>query len=373
MRFRPLKDFARIAAAGLLALAGTACADLVSPPERQDPDQLLFLRHADGNSVPVSQARLTDIYRMNADGTGGQNLTGSPAGYASLSLSPDGTKVAFASSRSGQIQVWVMNTDGSGLRQLTSMYHAGAPRWSPDGSRIAFWGYEADFRAHVYVMNADGSNPRNVSSPAAGSCTATDTQTRIELIGWMPDGRVAFSRYVCREGYRFYTVNADGSGFARTDFNLNDAWWSPDGSKVAFVRGEGGFRRLYVMNADGSGVRALVDAGTQSLPDRTLAYRSSDYTPWSPDGTRILFYGESSAKCTAWIASVDGSGLRQLTDAPCGEFEFNGWSPSGDRLAFTGWKDGRFDVYTLRADGTGLVNLTRSAVPLSSAVWLRRP
>lgn len=374
MSFRPHKAFGRMAVALLLPLAGAACADLLSPGGEQprDPDQMLFLRHADGNSVRPGEYRQTDIYRMNADGSGVQDLTAHPGDYVSLSVSPDGGRVAFTSTRSGQSQVWVMNTDGSGLSQLTHMTSAGAPRWSPDGSRIAFQGTEQhDLRVHVYVMNADGSNPRNVSSPAAGSCSPGDTRTRIELIGWIPDGRVAFSRYVCLEGYRFYTVMPDGTGFARTDLDLNDAYWSPDGSRVAFNRREEGITGVYVMNADGSGARRL--PGSRSLPERVSPHARSDYTPWSPDGTRIVVQGDSASTCHSYVASVDGSGFRQLTDAPCREFAFNGWSPSGDRLAFTGWKDGRFDVYTLEADGTGLVNLTRSTVPLSSAMWLPRP
>jgi Tol biopolymer transport system component len=371
MNSRPRREFARMAGAGLLALAGAACADPVSPSATPQPqDQILFLRHADGNSVSIySEARMTDIYLMNADGSGVQNLTNLPAGYASPSLSPDGAKVAFASTRSGTTQVWAMNTDGSGLTQLTNLRHATAPRWSPDGSFIAFLGYGADYRDHVYVMNADGTDPRNVSSPAVGSCSEGDTRTRIELIGWIPDGRVAFSRYVCREGYRFYTVKADGSGFTRTDFNLNSAYWSPDGSRVAFTRWEDGQTRLFVMNADGSGVRRLDGAGSASLPDRTRPYARADYTPWSRDGTRIVFSGQG---CSAWVIHADGSGLRQLADTPCQAFAFQGWSPGGDRLAFTGWKDGRIDVYTVKPDGTGLVNLTHSPVPLSAALWVPR-
>jgi Tol biopolymer transport system component len=370
MNSRSRREFARMAVAGLFALAAAACADPVSPSATPQPqDQILFLRHADGNSVPISEARMTDIYLMNADGSGVQNLTNHPAGYASPSLSPDGTKVVFASTRSGATQVWAMNTDGSGLTQLTNLRDATAPRWSPDGSFIAFLGYEADQRVHVYVMNADGTNPRNVSSPAVGSCSEGDTRTRIELIGWIPDGRVAFSRYVCREGYRFYTVEADGSGFTRTDVNLNSAHWSPDGSRIAFTRWEEGQLRLFVMNADGSGVRRLDGAGSPFIPDRTAPQAGADYTPWSRDGTRIVFWGQG---CSAWVIHADGSGLRQLADTPCQEFLVHGWSPGEDRLAFTGWKDGRIDVYTVEWDGTGLVNLTNSPVPLSSALWVPR-
>lgn len=377
MSTRSQKGFARIAVAGLLTLAGTGCADLLSPSEKPQ-DQVLFLHHPDGNETGPWYSRATDIHRMNADGTGIENLTRAPAWYSSLSLSPDGKRVAFASDRSGTAQIWVMRTDGTSLRQLTTRGSAGVPRWSPDGALIAFEGTASDGRAHVFVVDADGGDPRNVSSPATGSCSATDTRTRISLIGWIPGGRVAFSRYVCGEGFRFYTVNADGSGFAQTDVDLNTAFWSPDGSRVAFTRREGFNQGLFVMNADGSGLRRLAEGPARLyLLSRSVPHLRSDYTPWSPDGRRIMFYSDTTPgvysmewSCNPSVINVDGSGLRPLADGFCGEF--NGWSPDGERLAFTGVNLGERDIYMVNADGSEFVNVTRSPVPVSSAMWLRR-
>ncbi len=77
-------------------------------------------------------------------------------------------KIAFRSFRDGNLEIYVMNADGSGQPNLTnSPAFDFAPAWSPDGSRIGFWS-DRDGNREVYVMNADGSNPtRLTNNPAS--------------------------------------------------------------------------------------------------------------------------------------------------------------------------------------------------------------
>jgi TolB protein len=79
--------------------------------------------------------------------------------------SPDGTKIAFTSTRTGIEQVWVMNADGSGQAQLTfdPFVHDQLPDWSPDGSRIAYFDTAAG-SGDIFVMDADGSDQHDVSN-----------------------------------------------------------------------------------------------------------------------------------------------------------------------------------------------------------------
>jgi len=367
------------AAAGVLVLGAAGCAE----PTRSgsDPERLLFLSSRDGGLNEFSQP-IVDIYRMNSDGSAVENLTEDPdRHYGGMSPSPDGRKVVFFSTRSTGANIWVMNTDGSGLTQLTNRDggHAdgsnAGPRWSPDGTRIAFV-TNREGRSlgsstgvyDVYVMNADGSNPHNV-----GSQLGAGLGSNPEVVGWTPNGRVVFrtSDVVNQVSQRrVYVVNADGTGLQPL-MPMNDysPAWSPDGSRVVFIREQGERTRLFIMNADGSGVRALTDHVVRDILPGVDGGTSTgfEYSPWSPDGGRIAF--EAGSKL--FVINPDGSGLHQVTPS---WGTFNGWSPDGGRIAFTKGEatgQGR-DVFVVNADGTGLVNLTNHPAEDINAVWLRR-
>jgi TolB protein len=107
---------------------------------------------------------------MNADGSGQTNLTNHPGADLETAFSPDGSKIAFASSRGGNFDVYVMNADGSGPTRLTDDPMIDVdPAFSLDGSKIAFRSNRAG-NDDVYVMNADGSGQTNLTNhPATDS------------------------------------------------------------------------------------------------------------------------------------------------------------------------------------------------------------
>ncbi|MCH8346287.1 MAG: PD40 domain-containing protein, partial [Chloroflexi bacterium] len=171
--------------------------------------------------------------------------------------SPDGSKIAFSSDRDRNNEIYVINADGTGLKNLTNSPDSDTrPVWSPDGSKIAFVG------GGIYVVNADGTGLTNLTtySPGANGSPV-----------WSPDGsRIAFlsDRGGSRE---IYVMNADGTGLVR----LHNAWtepptWSPDGTAVAFVSAGG----IYLMSADGTDLFRL--------PTGVLGV-GKDWAPaWSP-------------------------------------------------------------------------------------------
>jgi TolB protein len=369
----------------LLAFAPAACGEGMVGPGEEAGEWLLFL--SDRDPEPNTHGnRPRDFYRVRADGTGLENVSRSPEFFGMLSLSPDGSRVAFGSCNLG---LWSMRTDGTDRLQLTNREGEGAgdrcnyhPRWSPDGTRIAF----ATTRETgspgwaLYVMNADGTDPRNVSSPVGEE----EGGWWNNPVGWTPDGRVVFDYYrrvdVDDEGTVETFVVSVGGGGAQSVFGRpNDfaAHWSPDGSMIVFLRREGEVRHLMLMNANGTGLRALSEeAGDYWLPSSHVSVTGNDHDPWSPDGSRIAYRIQRTDGDGWWteihVVNVDGTGHLQLTPSEM-RATFGGWSPDGARIAFSGSEGGASDVYVIDADGTGLVNVTSSPNGDSSPMWIPRP
>jgi len=108
----------------------------------------------------------SDIYVMNADGSGTRRLTHNVGYDGEPAWSPDGRRIAFQSKRrvGGNGEIYVMNADGSGKRNLTrNPAQDGRPSWSPDGRRIAFVSNRDGRRLEAHVMNADGSGQRSLT------------------------------------------------------------------------------------------------------------------------------------------------------------------------------------------------------------------
>jgi dipeptidyl aminopeptidase/acylaminoacyl peptidase len=134
----------------------------ISPAWSPDGSRIAFRSSRDGNS---------EIYVMNADGTIPLRLTDNPAVDSTPQWSPDGTKLAFTSNRDGNFEVYVMNADGTSETRLTdNLAEDVAPAWSPDGTQIAF-SSDRDGRqtsgqvtpSDIFVMNAEGTAQTNIT------------------------------------------------------------------------------------------------------------------------------------------------------------------------------------------------------------------
>jgi TolB protein len=273
--------------------------------------------------------------------------------------------------------IYAINPDGTGATLLVNDFNdgTGEPAWSPDGRRLAFvsrrhqlYGSPGDLA--VYVMNADGS----------GLARLTNSPAPDEWPAWSPDGtKIAFNRFTCmnpdctQQGYRaVYTVNVDGTGLTRlTDpvgvGNDGRPTWSPDGKRIAFVRStDSTGSDVYVMNANGSNLVRLTD-GHYAVA-----------TPaWSPDGSRIAYgrapYSTGNPDLDIYIMNADGSNVRQVTSGPSADF-FPSWSPDGQRLVF--YSEGRDPVqaiFIIGADGSGLTRVTDDPYGVTTPSWSRAP
>ena len=197
--------------------------------------------------------------------------------------SPDGTRIAFSSDRSGGMDIWIRDVASGADRRLTSVPNADmAPAWSPDGKSIAFVS-NADFeQGEVYVVPADGGEPRRILDRSFG----------VGYPSWSADGRFlitpAFQPYSTRyrEGMNYYRIVPAAGGASRlivpsahlpVGKRAGDGpAWSPDGKHLAFVTNG----LLYVM--------PVSPAGDPAGPPRQITKELADSISWA--GPNTLLY-----------------------------------------------------------------------------------
>lgn len=249
-----------------------------------------------------------ELHIMHGNGDVVQLLSTTAGPKTDPVISPDGRKIAFTV---GDIDIgsasplWVVNSDGTGLEQLTSDgSNDYRPTWSPDGSHIAFVSTR-DGNAEIYVMNADGSDQTNITnSPAddesptwspngntilfssdrdaeAGtqiySMTSAGESARPLIVGYNPEWSPSGTGFLfLRDSQIFISSTTDGSSVRQltTDANLHlTPGWSPDESKVVFASSVSGNEEIWIVNAAGGG------GVTQLTPD-------DQGESWTPSWTR---------------------------------------------------------------------------------------
>lgn len=260
-----------------------------------------------------------EIFLMNADGTKKINLTKSGSNDDGPMFSNDGRYISFSSDRSGRWQIYIMRTDGSGLRRLTNYkYNDYAPAtFAPDDSKLIFKSHNPRPSPHLElsIVNFDGTDRRKL--------TPRDQGEEDEV--WFNDSkRILFAG---RTGlsWQIFAINADGTGLKQlTTGQLHHyrSFLSPDNSKIAYtlVQKKGDHERwdLWIMNADNSNKRPLT---------KTDDWRESG-SVFSPDGTKILYSAakEHNSKWKVFVMNADGSSKKQLTFGSTNEW-YPTWFP----------------------------------------------
>ncbi len=228
-------------------------------------------------------------------------------------------KIAFQSDLGGSNGIYVLT--GGGLRKLGGVAGTNEfPKWSPDGRRIAFMA-KVDGKFQVFVMNEDGSGAKQVS------------HSKFEAIepGWFPDGkRIAYTeqrKTGLRKVYALITLDLQTGAETRTlpDFGRSTslAEFSPDGNLVAFTGGRLIGWAVFIHDFRTGETRLLTEGGGACRPH------------FSPDGRKIAFVSsEADKKGDIWLINPDGSGKARLTDLPETYDYYPSWSPDGRFIVF---------------------------------------
>jgi Tol biopolymer transport system component len=251
----------------------------------------------------------TNIWIMNPDGSGQTQLTSLTNAERIPAISPNGSKIVYQVFTPTRCTLWVMNRDGTNPVQLqvnSTSSDCGSPTWSPDGSQIAF-GSNADGFWEIWVINADGSNPHQLSHHpgAAGNPS------------WSPTGQKLV--YITEPSAKYvdlYTINSDGTGqtllvsASGTGFSNHQPAWSPDGTQIVTIHWTAGSSvgpyDLWLMNANGSNGHVLVS---------NVDYFDYTNLSWSADSNWIVF----SKSGQVYRVKRDGTSLTQITTNGGGE------------------------------------------------------
>lgn len=312
--------------------------------------------------APVMVALIVLAACSNAGQVSSPPATPTPSASASASTEPginvSGLTGRITFSRAGGTYgdetIFVMNADGTGEQLLTTLGGGAEARLRRDGGRLLFATGGPDDRLTIVTMKLDGSD--TVRLPIS------EPNINLGNGQWSPDGS-----QILAQGFAepdpdllggLYLMNAqDGSGLHRITTACEvPGDFSPDGTRILCAHGDP--VQLFVVNVDGSGAQQITPAGTDVM---CCTFR------WSPDGTRILFFGSGQQNGSLWLVNPDGTNLTELYRDPLGRYAISpSWSPDGSMILFSldptpdSFAHPANTLYVMFADGTGLTPLITS-------------
>ena len=348
-----------------------------------------------------------DLYVKTVGNEDVLNLTRSPEAERFPLWSADGRSLLFARMDTDGVAIMRVSTLGGGLARLFTVADATDIRGmslSPDGTQLAYASRASTGSSYRITLAAlDGSNRRIVSNPPPGKLGDIDPR-------FAPDGHaLVFARAVNEVTKDLYRTDLNGREPARLTFDnrkINGLAWSPDGERLLFTSSRAGMYGLWSAKPDGSdlqpvalgsenvhqpatatGVEAIafeqwthrsrlrqIDLHQRAEPDAASAVESTrwDSNPaWSPDGERIAFASNRSGPHAIWVSRRDGHGAVQIANFGGAFIDNPAWSPDGKLIAFDGSPDGQVAIYTVPPEGGTPRRITSGPGDSRNPSWSR--
>lgn len=300
-----------------------------------------------------------DIYIMDRDGSNVRNITDSPAREGIPIHAPGQDKLIFASDQDGStLDVFSIDLDGNNISNLTQASESNELplAWSPDGAYVIF-ASDRNGTSQIFLMEPSGAEVLNLSERDAAQ----------SFDDWLEEADQFLLTTGSEIGPSLLITNLDGTTHqAVTDgsYPAGGGNWSPDGQKIAYmaIGPEGSSLDIFVSDmTGGDAVNLTQSASNDSFPR------------WSPDGSKIAFISDRDGNSEIYVMDADGSNQTNLTNSP-GQESVQGdyaWSPDGTQILFHTNRDSNdVEIYVMDADGSNQVNLSNTLGTDYFSVWV---
>jgi Tol biopolymer transport system component len=223
--------------------------------------------------------------------------------------------------------------------------------WSPDGTTVILNIYNA-----IWEVNGDGTDLHELISCSSPSVDCGPDGGFGEA-SFTPDGKHIVTEHCCANGDGLYMLNADGSGLKAIRTNRGGGFGnpqvSPDGKMIAFriCSDSAPGCAVGTMNINGGNLRMLTDGSV-----------NWDFPNWSPESKRIVISGSNGGSANIAVMNADGTGFRQLTSDPRSYSVWACFSPDGTKILFSRRPStSSWDLYTMDPDGSHATPVARTA------------
>ena len=260
-------------------------------------------------------------------------------------VAPNAPRILYESTSGGKAQLWIMDADGNGARQLTNEpAGVSGAHWAANGNSLFYYVTEGD-RSTLYELWPDSARRQTIGVfPGRAVHVAPGRAQVIYDVGPWTASHLVMTDINQRNTRQ---VTSD-------DFVVWMGVWSPDGTRIAYTARDKSGLAVWVMNADGSNPHRLSHLTPQE--------GSAQMPAWSPDSQLLAFQANSltpRGKATLWVIDLRTLGEREIIPHQSTFLdETPSWFSDGTRVAFQSNRSGRMEIWTVNTNGTDLRQLT---------------